>query len=67
MEHWLKILGFLIGLVLARAEWTVETNSLLVKEPSSLQGEHDAAIGDVCLLVISTSLHLSMLYIQCVA
>ena len=28
-------------------EWTVETNSFRVKEPSDLIGEYDAAIGDV--------------------
>lgn len=29
------------------SEWVVETNSLRVKEPNDLQGEFDAAIGDV--------------------
>jgi len=29
------------------SEWTVETNSFRVKEPSTLQGDYDAAIGDV--------------------
>lgn len=31
----------------ASAQWKVETNSLHIKEPSSIAGDYDAAIGDV--------------------
>lgn len=33
--------------VVRASDWTVETNSLQVKEPSHLQGIYDVAIGDV--------------------
>ena len=46
--QWLNAICIISQLVVAHSsEWTVETNSLRVKEPSSLQGDHDAAIGDV--------------------
>lgn len=32
------------------SEWVVETNSFRIKEPGNLQGEYDAAIGDVSYL-----------------
>ena len=31
----------------AAAQWKVETNSLHIKEPTSIAGDFDAAIGDV--------------------
>lgn len=31
----------------AAAQWKVETNSLHIKEPTSITGDFDAAIGDV--------------------
>lgn len=47
MLHRISIICILLGMLGAQAEWTVETNSLRVKEPSTLQGDHDSAIGDV--------------------
>lgn len=38
---------FAISLMAEASEWTVETNGLRVKEPSTLRGDFDAAIGDV--------------------
>jgi hypothetical protein len=47
---WTLCVSALLVIQLARAsEWTVETNSFRVKEPSTLQGDYDAAIGDVSL------------------
>ena len=33
------------------AQWKVETNSLHIKEPTSIAGDFDAAIGDVSVVL----------------
>lgn len=49
MLPWASLLCFMAGIMTARSsEWTVETNGLRVKEPSTMEGDFDAAIGDVC-------------------
>ena len=34
---------------IASAQWVVETNSFRIREPADVEGEYDAAIGDVSL------------------
>ena len=42
------VLGLLMtSCAIASAQWVVETNSFRIREPSNVEGEYDAAIGDV--------------------
>ena len=42
------IFGLLLALcAIASAQWVVETNSFRIREPATVEGEYDSAIGDV--------------------
>ena len=44
------VLGLLMAsCAIASAQWVVETNSFRIREPADVEGEYDAAIGDVSL------------------